>query len=58
MGDLITITSQISIELMVFTTKHVRLQTVCGDSVFGLCFVMYYLVNLLVLQSSWHGRES
>ena len=34
------------------------LPIVCGGSAFGLCFIMHYLVNFLVLQSSWRERES
>ena len=31
---------------------------VCGGSVFGICFVLLYLVSFLVLQSSSRGKES
>ena len=31
---------------------------VCGGSLFGLCFVMHYLVSFLVLQLSWRGRKA
>ena len=31
---------------------------VCGGSVFGICYVLHYLVSFLVLQSSSRGKES
>ena len=42
----------LSVSFLVADSSFIVAFIVCGGSVFGSCFVMYYLVSFLVLQSS------